>query len=407
MGKCIYKEIGSCSTLVSNKIHDGTKLKFEAFADYTQAWLEKVINFDISHKKMLKTINFIDCMASSGLYYDKDMKQFYEGTAIKIFNIFVSSANKYKDIDFHIFLNDFDEQFVKCLDCAKINVITKMPDNLNVHVTKMDKYEFIERIKDIPVLNRKSSKNLIIYDPYGVDFNWNILKPLLNLNADFLFTHFYPNDLKRNISTTSKKTILRYEEAYEMNIEKLKTIFYSKKSPYERNALFRDLFEKKLKEYSNKKCIAYAPVFNSNKAHVYDIVCLSHSNVAKEVLKNTMYKLYKKLDAKKNPIHETQLELFKNETIEDIYYHDRKEGISEYNFYYDDSHIIEMFSTEFKGKKLLKSELNEILINHPYLPSNILKLIKTTWTYKIEKIEINGRTENLYVFPDRSVYEQN
>ncbi len=42
MVECIYQSKG-CSNKVNQNIHDGTRLKFQAFEHYTVAWLEKVL----------------------------------------------------------------------------------------------------------------------------------------------------------------------------------------------------------------------------------------------------------------------------------------------------------------------------------------------------------------------------
>lgn len=68
---------------------------------------------------MLQYVNFVDCMASSGLYFNKNRNEFYDGTAIRVLEIFVKSARKYSNIQFSIYLNDINKQYVKCLNCIK------------------------------------------------------------------------------------------------------------------------------------------------------------------------------------------------------------------------------------------------------------------------------------------------
>ena len=220
-------------------------------------------------------------------------------------------------------------------------------------------------------------------------------------------THFYPNDPKRNMHNQNKEVFGRYEEAYEVDITNLREIFSSKSSAFERTGFFRQTFHDKMKKYSNKSCLAYVPVILGKKLHVYDIVCLSYSSHAQALLKDTMYSLYKELDAAQVKNNTIQLKWFDDVLIEDRYKNDRASGISEYKFHYDDSHIIEMFCDEFKGQVVSRDELKKRLREHPYLPTNILLLVKGVWKYKTEKREINGETINVYVFPGRSVYEQN
>lgn len=249
-------------------------------------------------------------MASSGLYFNKKYDDFYDGTAIRVIDIFINSAKKYNNIQFKIYLNDINKQYVKCLNCIKKRKKLNIPNNLKIYISNEDKYDFISNIKNMDNFNKYSSKSLIIYDPYEVDFEWHKLEPILQLNADLLITHFFPNDPKRNMKTKNEKLIQRYEHAYEINFNEMKNIFESKKNSFDRNILFRNILHENLKKYSGKKFIAYAPIIIEKKLHVYDIICASYSNYAQELLKNTMYKFIKKLNLKflqKNIISQSYL----------------------------------------------------------------------------------------------------
>lgn len=60
-----------------------------------------------------------------------------------------------------------------------------------------------------------------------------------------------------------------------------------------------------------------------------------------------------------------------------------------------------MFYNEFSGERLSKEDFDKRLREHPYLPSNILKLVKKTCKYQIENKEVNGKIEKYYIFPER------
>ena len=77
MCSCNFRDKLTCSQKVNSNIHDGTMLKIKAFKEYTNAWLEKVINYS-KKKQMLQYVNFVDCMASSGLYFNKNRNEFYD-----------------------------------------------------------------------------------------------------------------------------------------------------------------------------------------------------------------------------------------------------------------------------------------------------------------------------------------
>ena len=402
MVECIYQSKG-CSNKVNQNIHDGTRLKFQAFEHYTVAWLEKVLGYP--GYKDYRYFNFIDCMASSGLYFDaKRSKEFEEGTAIRIFKIFSGYAKKYKHLEFTVYMNDYDSQFVRCLQCNKEKYIPEDIPNLHIGLYTLDKYDFIRSIdKKTPHMG-KYSKSLIVYDPYDVDFDWTYLHAFLHLDADYLITHFFPNDAKRNIHTKNEEVICRYEKAYGMKFSEIKKVFDHGNTPIERNQLFREALRKQLLKYSDKHSYAYTPVFLEHKLHIYDIIVLSYSTYGQELLKNTMYRLYRDREQAIEKNVQQEFDLFST-TEEDIYVKDRRSGISEFEFHYADEHIIKMFCEAFKGQMLTKEEFKERLRRHPYLPTNVLNMVKKVWKYEIVKREENGKTIVYYKFSERGLYE--
>ncbi|MDQ0363251.1 three-Cys-motif partner protein TcmP [Breznakia pachnodae] len=401
--KCSYRT-DDCINKVNIVEHEGTELKFDAFASYTNAWLEKVINHNNNPKTKYKKeqFSFVDCMCSSGLYYNKKTSKFVDGTVIRVMKIFIKLANKYPMYDFYLYFNDYDKQYYSCLQCLKRNLLKNKPINLSVEITMLDKNDFIYQLSINDLFKRRTNKSLVIYDPYDVDFDWNHLSKLLKFDSDFIFTHFLQNDFKRAVHTVKDKTkIAKYEQSYQMGFDELSEKFdkfigelNERENAIYRSELLRDLFTELIHKYSNKKYSCYCPVFNS-KAPVYDIVCLSNSSVALGVLKNAMYKLYKNKKADKvKKSKPEQLTLFVDEKT-DVGI--RNANVSEFEFHYNKVEILKKFKSIFKGKTVTKVEMEKILNEDPYLPSTgIFKdIIMPNWPY-----ETPSQTGGFYKFKE-------
>ena len=405
-GKCIYRS-KDCIGKVNTVGHEGTELKFEAFAKYAVAWINKMIMFTKKNGDNYQILNYIDCMASSGLYVNEDKTKFIDGTTIRIINIFKGTARKYPDKEFNIYLNDYENQYVKCLKCIKNEYENRgeIPENLNIEITELDKNKFIEQNLSSSKFKKYEAANLIVYDPYEVDFDWKVLRNMFKLNADFLITHFFPNDTKRSLSVVkSEEKKQRYAKSYNIDFDELLKTYLSKTTVYERNIYLRQLFVEQLLLNSNKKFTCYAPVFaDLKKLHVYDIVCLSHSTYSLELLKRTMYTLYsKKSEEAVHKMASEQISLF--EDVESDRYQSRREaGISEFNFHYNNREILKQFIETFKGKELTDREFKKILRTHPYLPPQILTMVKNSWKYTTKKDKY--KDTSIYYFPKGGLYE--
>ena len=392
MSDCIYRDCETCGKLVNHKnVHAGTKLKFETFSEYAEIFYYKVAGY---YKNNISVINFIDCLSCSGLYYDKKNKEFIEGTAIKILDLIPIIANKFPHIKFNIYFNDYNPQYVKCLKCILSR--KTMPKNVFVHIYGLDKNVFIDEISDKGFIRSYKAQNLIIYDPYDVDFSWSYLDKILKLKGDLILTHFYPIDIKRNMTNKiSAEVIKKYENSYLMPFDEI-TAITKEKTVEEKNDFFRNRLREILLLRSNKKYFAYLPVLiHYDSLHLYDITCLSSSAHAIGLIKDTMYSLYTK-NKNTSTITHSQISFFGDDKTND-YVDARQSGVSEYCFHYDIQHLTKMFCEEFKGK-----EIDKLIREHPYFPEKAVKVIQKKWRCTREK---KGET-TILKFPERSLYEQ-
>lgn len=382
-----------CANRINKINHEGTLLSFDAIESYTIKWIEIMKNMQYTK------LTFIDCMASSGIYYSEIDDSITSGTVMRVINIFKRYARKNPNISFEIFLNELNPKYVECLECLKTNYICSDLDNLTIEIEKGDRYDFIDKYYNLQLIDySKKHHTLFLFDPYEVEFKWESLKKLFNYkNSDVIFTHFFPNDAKRNITNpkTSKEKKQDIILSYKSDLDELEDVM-KLQNVKEKNIFFRDRLNDIIENVSDtKKYISYSPVFNNRqKTHVYDILCISRSTVATAILKNTMFKMYNDIKETEEKPEDTQLNLFDSigETRAD--YDINK--VNEYKFRYDKEIVIQQFIEKFNGRKLSKSSLVKELELDPFLPSvGILSIVKKSFKYEIIK-ENNTR---YYCFP--------
>lgn len=373
-----------------NKVsHEGTEYKFNAIEDYASSWIEKIIGWYSSKGFNLKEFIFVDPMSSSGEYKTNDV-DVIDGTAMRIIKLFEKCAKseKYSNFKFTIFLNDINFDYLECIKCSmeRNNIVDlenfKVRINNNHEVADKDLY--LEELIRKPEFIRNDSHRLVLYDPYGVDFNWNILGKVININGlDLILTHFYPNDVKRNIGrVVNDETKIKYSKSYQVDFNELEEKFKIMKTPAEKSDFLRKCLETVIRKYTNNH-IHTSPIFNNRKIHVYDIVCISRSLTATSLLKDIMFKLYKE----NCQFEQDSLSLFNDET----YIEQRNNGLSEFDVFYSIPQVVKKFWERFNGKTISKKELDRLLKSDPILPSNgLLSEVRKRYKY--------SRNEEYYIF---------
>lgn len=374
-----YKS-ANCLDILNKVNHKGTAYKFNAIENYASSWIEKIYWWYKNNKMKLSEFIFVDPMASSGEYSINE-DTVIEGTAMRIIKLFENCSKKenYGNIKFTIYLNDITFEYLKCIRCSmERNGIIETKNfsviiNNNNQIADKDLY-LADLLKKQKFLNNDSHR-LVIYDPYDVDFNWDILGNILKINSlDLILTHFYPNDVKRNIHrVVNEEAKMKYSKSYLIPFKVLEEEYLNKKSSAERSQYLRNCLENAIRRYTNSK-IHTSPIFNSNKIHVYDIVCISRSLTATSLLKDIMFRLY----SEEHNFEQSSMTLFSDET----YIDQRNNGVSEFDLFYSQSHIVKNFWERYNGKTISKTDLNILLKSDPIFPSTgLLSAVKKRYGY--------------------------
>lgn len=395
-----------CVNFESEKIHKGTKTKFDLMEYYITAWCQKILNYkpEYDYQKYNGVI-FIDCMSNKGFYQDKENNDIVYGTSKRAFDKLSSCCKEFPEHRFELFFNDYNPQKYDCLNCL-LKSQESTQDNLTYSTYNYDVNVFLSEV-GLEILN-KAKKNqyhiLLFYDPFEIMFDWDILEPYVKSNGiDIIFTHFFQNDTLRSLPTNLKEVAkAKYEKAYATDFDLL-IREYNQLTPLERVEYFRDKFNQQLNKYANKE-IAYFPIVNEKYSPLYDIVFFSHSIKAKELFKNSMHKAIVDLlkpETKaiiEEQTNQTMISLFPISHT-DSYIESRQSGVSEVEYFYSKIEHAKIIRNQYKGKTVLKSDYDKFLVNHDYLPTNTKKPIKDVLTSNgWLEIHKDGGKEKAYTF---------
>ena len=81
-------------------IYPHTENKIKYIKEYVKLWLNVSVN-----TKVVKNINFIDCMCNAGIYQNGIL-----GTPTEILKLFCEYAPYHQNIKFNLFVNDINEE---------------------------------------------------------------------------------------------------------------------------------------------------------------------------------------------------------------------------------------------------------------------------------------------------------
>lgn len=370
MKTCDYtKKNDSC--YIEENIHIGTEDKLAVMENYVTAWIPKVINYKRDDEYYFSGIVFIDAMANSGLYLNKNKEEVL-GTSLRVVKKFERCKNTYSDRSFTIELNDIN---IQAIECQKCRIGYDVNDNITVNTSTLDVSDYLKYLSfNESIFQNKHT--LLFYDPYNADIRWDDIARLMNKikkmkksSFDIIITHFYQNDPKRTLKSNIKNpdVIERYENTYGISysdmINELDVL-----DGLEQNIWFRDriifMIEKTLG--INLSNIAYAPIFNSNNTAVYDIVFASFSLKAKSLFKNTMHKQMKNKFTK--DVHQLVLD------FGDDSYESSKVIFTEGEIFYSvNNYVKEIVSHYSNSSDISNDELKDFLEKHVYIPSEGVK----------------------------------
>lgn len=373
---------GNCKNNLNRTNHYGTEVKYKAIEKYVEEWFEKTKNHYKKKGKRL-VFNYIDVFAGSGISYDTKNDNYIDGTIARVINVLKRKAINNADMQFNILANDYNNQFCNCLKCYCNNNNIDNVKNLNIKITNLDYKDFISSI-DLKKYKEnwqdEYNINLVFYDPYRIDFDWDVLRKIFSLSfTDILINHIFPNDTKRSVGQVKDiHKIENYEHTYGVDINELVKI---NNLPLvdDKDTRLRKLFHNKLREVSNKDFVGFAPVIKDKDSHlhIFDLVVASNTVKACVILKDEMYNLYKEWSLEDT---EGSDQLSFNFDIDDNISREKK---SEFNFRYDIKSLGRILIKEFGGKTFSKSEFYSMIEGHEYLPTNCKKALKDRGYYKI------------------------
>lgn len=392
-----YIENNGC--YIEENIHIGTEDKLAVMEKYVTAWIPKVINYKKDDEYYFSGIVFIDAMANSGLYLNKNNEEVF-GTSLRVVKKFEMCKSIYSDRSFTIELNDINKQAIECQKC-RIGYDVK--DNITVNTSTLDVSDYLRNLTN----NRSVFRNkhtLLFYDPYNADIRWDHIADLMNeikkmrkSSFDLIITHFYQNDPKRTLKSNIKNpdVINRYENTYGLSYSEMISELDGLDG-LEQNIWFRDriiyMIEKTLGiGLSN---IAYAPVFNSNNNAVYDIVFASYSIKAKSLFKISMHKQMK--DKFVKDVHQLVLD-FGEDT-----YESNKSIFTEGEIFYSVNNYAREIARHFSNySNVSNDELKRFLEIHVYIPpegvkTEIDKILRESYDVVIARED----GKKVYKFPE-------
>jgi three-Cys-motif partner protein len=166
-----------------------TDYKIQYVSSYVDKWIKVQVN-----RPNICNINFIDCMCNAGIYKDGDL-----ATSMLVLQVFIREAKVYPQKQFHLFLNDIDENKVKSIrmighkicDDAKIK-------NVHVQLSKSDVNSYLDDTTFGGCLGGNSATILFV-DPY--DFGTvkiNSLSTFIQRHYCEVVFNFFTSDYVRN-----------------------------------------------------------------------------------------------------------------------------------------------------------------------------------------------------------------
>ncbi len=341
----------------SMKANPGTKVKLDVIEAYVRSWIHKIINYKfIKYSKLV----FVDAMCGAGQYYDEQTKEYIRGTSLRVYDAFCEASRQYAEVEFFIYLNDSDNQACDCQRC----LLSNNKSNVKILVYNQDVSDFIITLSK-KLMYEKDIHTIFFYDPFNVDFHWDLIKLIGRTLSDkgfkkfdMLITHFHKNDPNRCIHQTnlSKEVKKRYELSYAKPFDEIRSEVLSLKQQ-DRSYWYRDRMVHLLSYCLNvpNLNVAYAPIFNAKLSTVYDIVMYSSSYKAKDLFKKTMYKFVNENYTYKE--NNNQLSLF-----------DRKPR-REIDLFYDDYYHAQYIAKTFSGQNDVSFDfIANIVDANPYIP---------------------------------------
>lgn len=360
-------------------IYPHTENKIKYIKEYVKLWLNVSVN-----TKVVKNINFIDCMCNAGIYQNGIL-----GTPTEILKLFCEYAPYHQNIKFNLFVNDINEEritIIKAIFEEQTNY--KEISNIYVYFSNKDVNEYIDTLANLDSYFNYEARafTILFVDPYRFgDVKIRKLNSFLTKFRSELIYNYFISDYRRNINNNYAET------KQQMMIESMKGI-----EGYSSDMDGDQLLEVLKKSFESTK-ISYTfayPFHIKNNAQLYYILYGTPHIKGIEKIKECIWNVFDGNPKYRTKKDENQMTLFTSEF---------QQGSNE-NLYSREA--IERVLNVFKGKEISYKELEEYVILNTMLNSShiIRKIIRPLiLEEKIEKCNIKGKSnykEDRYIFQE-------
>lgn len=260
-----------------------TDYKIKYVSEYVRIWT--IIS---AERHEVKDINFIDCMCNAGIYADGDCC-----TAMEVLVIFIDAAVKHREKNFHLYLNDYNQDKIRIL-LEIVNLIyTTKYRNLKIHIDNDDVNNYLDDLVNNNKIFGMGKSTVLYIDPF--DFGTVVIPKvteILRKNYCEVIFNFFSSDYSRNIhqdkerikkcigglEATTKEEIIQYIRNH-FKVGAIKYLFSY--------------------EFKTKKNV-----------ELYQIIFVTPSNRGLEKLKEVLWKVFDGKEFHRNSEETGQLSLF-------------------------------------------------------------------------------------------------
>lgn len=268
-----------------------TDYKIKYVSEYVRIWT--IIS---AERREVKDINFIDCMCNAGVYADGDCC-----TAIEVLSIFIDAAGKHQEKNFHLYLNDYNQDKINILSRVVNLVYTIKLKNLMIHVDNDDVNDYLDDLKDNNEVFGIGKSTILYIDPF--DFGTVVIPKvteILKKNYCEVIFNFFSSDYSRNICQ-DKERIKKCIGGLEIKTKD--EIIQYIKSHFKVGAM-KYLFSY---EFKSKKNV-----------ELYQIIFVTPSNKGLEKLKEVLWKVFDGKEFHRNSEETGQLSLFSTDDEKEL-----------------------------------------------------------------------------------------
>ena len=252
----------TASVEIIKKANPHTIKKFQLIERYVKEWAQKLLNYSNCQQLV-----FIDCMCSSGEYFD-DMGQTIYGTPVRVSKYLRQIAPNYPSKRIDVYYNDICSEKVDHLE----TLLEPSTGNYSIHTSRIDGNVLLRNIGRL-LTPGAEVHYLLVYDPYDASIDWMALQPFLNNWGEVIINHMISDSMRAVKMAKTPEAVEKYQMTYLTDIESL-IPFGSDKSAYEERieAIINILHRGERRYY-----VSAFPFFNRRNAIVYNLIhCTGH-----------------------------------------------------------------------------------------------------------------------------------